>query len=255
MENGPLLELRNISKSFGAVRAVQHVDLELYHGEILGLVGDNAAGKSTLMKILSGALIPDEGEIYFEGKRVRFSSPHEARDIGIEMVYQDLALCGNLDMRDNVFLGRWPARPILGGLLHMVEDKKMEQQTLELIGRLNIKVNSPKTLVEALSGGQRQAVAIARVVAFSAKVMILDEPTASISMQAIAQLLELMRELKQHGVSQIIISHRLEDILKVADRVMVLRLGRRVEVKRVADTHLDEVIQLMVRGKPELVTD
>jgi ABC-type sugar transport system ATPase subunit len=171
------------------------------------------------------------------------------------MVYQDLALCGNLDMRDNVFLGRWPARPILGGLLHRVEDKKMEQQTLELIGRLNIKVDSPKTLVEALSGGQRQAVAIARVVAFNAKVMILDEPTASISVQAIAQLLDLMRELKQHGVSQVLISHRLEDVLKVADRVMVLRLGRRVEVKRVADTHLDEVIQLMVRGRPELVTD
>lgn len=251
----PLLELRGISKSFGAVRALQRVDLELYRGEILGLVGDNAAGKSTLMKILSGALMPDEGEIIFEGRQVRFSSPHEAREIGIEMVYQDLALCGNLDMRDNVFLGRWPSRPVLGGLLHLVEDRQMERRTVELIGQLNININSPRTLVEALSGGQRQAVAIARAVAFDAKAIILDEPTASISVHAIGQLLELMRELRRRGVSQIIISHRLEDILNVADRVMVLRLGRRVDVKRVCDTNLDEILQLMVRGKPGLVSE
>ena len=249
MAEQPILELKNISKSFGAVQALTDVDLDLRPGEILGLVGDNAAGKSTLMKVLSGALTPDTGEIRFEGKPVSFASPRQARDLGIEMVYQDFALCGNLDMRDNVFLGHWPHQRVLGGLLRLVRDKEMEERTVDLISRLHININSPQALVAALSGGQRQAVAIARTVAFDAKVIIMDEPTASISVQAIVELLDLMRELKQHGVSQILISHRLEDILAVADRVMVLRRGRRVEVCNVPEVGLEDIIHLMVRGK------
>ena len=201
------------------------------------------------MKVLSGALVPDSGEIYFEGEHVSFASPRQARALGIEMVYQDFALCGNLDMRDNVFLGHWPYQPVLGGLLRLVKDKVTEDRTVDLISRLHININSPKALVAALSGGQRQAVAIARAVAFDAKVIIMDEPTASISVQAIAELLDLMKELKQHGVSQILISHRLEDILMVADRVMVLRHGRRVDVCSVAEVCLEDIIHLMVRGK------
>ena len=251
MTDLPILELKNISKSFGAVKALTDVNLDLQQGEILGLVGDNAAGKSTLMKVLSGALIPDSGEIWFQGQRVHFTSPRQARAMGIEMVYQDFALCGNLDMRDNVFLGHWPYKPVLGGLFRVVKDREMEDRTVDLISRLHINITSPKALVAALSGGQRQAVAIARTVAFDAKVIIMDEPTASISVQAISELLDLMRELRQHGVSQVLISHRLEDILSVADRVMVLRRGRRVEVCNVCDVRLEDIIHLMVRGKPE----
>ncbi len=249
MADAPLVEMKGIHKSFGAVRALRGVDLELYPQEILGLVGDNAAGKSTLMKILSGALTLDRGEILFDGASVHYASPREARAQGIEMIYQDFAVCGNLDMSDNVFMGRWPSRRILGGLFRVVQDRVIAKRTVDLIGRLNIDVSSPRTLVETLSGGQRQAVAIARAIAFNARVVIMDEPTASISVKAIRELLHLMEELKAQGVSIIIITHRLQDVMETADRVMVLRAGERVDCKRVADTTLDEIIQLIVRGK------
>ena len=250
MAETPLVEMRGVYKSFGAVQALKGVDLELYPSEILGLVGDNAAGKSTLMKILSGAVPLDHGTIRFEGKPVHFPSPKEARALGIEMIYQDFAVCGNLGMSDNVFLGRWPSHRILGGLFHVVQDATTDRRTAELIGKLHIELHSPRTLVETLSGGQRQAVAIARAMAFNAKVVIMDEPTASISVKAIGELLHLMEELKERGVSIIIITHRLQDVMETADRVMVLRSGHRVDCKRVADTTLDEIIGLIVRGKP-----
>ena len=246
----PLVQMQGIYKSFGAVRALQGVDLELYPSEILGLVGDNAAGKSTLMKILSGAVPLDRGRILFEGKLVHYASPREARAHGIEMVYQDFAVCGNLGMSDNVFMGRWPSRRILGGLFHVVQDAAIAKRTVDLIGRLRIDLNSPRTLVETLSGGQRQAVAIARAMAFDARVVIMDEPTASISVKAIGELLHLMEELKAQGVSIIIITHRLHDVMETADRVMVLRAGQRVDCRKVSETSLDEIIQLIVRGKP-----
>jgi len=250
MGDVPLVGMKGIFKSFGAVRALRGVDLELYPREILGLVGDNAAGKSTLMKILSGALPMDRGEIRFDGARVHFPGPREARAHGIEMIYQDFAVCGNLDMSDNVFMGRWPSRKILGGLVNIVQDRAIARRTVELIGRLRIDVSTPRTLVETLSGGQRQAVAIARALAFNARVVIMDEPTASISVKAIRELLNLMEELKAQGVSIIIITHRLQDVMETADRVMVMRSGERVDCKKVADTSLDEIIQLIVRGKP-----
>ncbi len=203
------------------------------------------------MKILSGAVPLDQGEILYEGKPVNFPSPREARAQGIEMVYQDFAVCGNLDMSDNVFLGRWPSRRVLGGLFRVVQDKAIARKTVDLIGQLHIDLSSPRTLVETLSGGQRQAVAIARAMAFNARVVIMDEPTASISVKAIRELLHLMEELKARGVSIIIITHRIQDVMETADRVMVMRSGKRVECKRVADTSLDEVIQLIVRGKAD----
>jgi len=226
-EATPVVEMRNIKKNFGAVQALRGVDLALHHNEVLGLVGDNAAGKSTLMKVLSGAYIPDEGEIYLEGKKAHLSSPMDARRQGIEMVYQDYALANNLDVAANVFLGREVVRLRLGPI-GVMDYRHMEQETKNLLNRLKIDIPSVRQKVERLSGGQRQAVAIARSTAFDAKVIIMDEPTAALSVAAIAKVLDLVRELKAQGSSIIVISHRLEDIYQVSDRMIVLRQGRKV---------------------------
>lgn len=226
-ENTPVVEMRNIKKNFAAVQALRGVDLTLYHNEVLGLVGDNAAGKSTLMKVLSGAYVPDGGEILIEGKPVHFSNPMDARRRGIEMVYQDYALANNLDVSANVFMGREAVRFNLGPI-GILDYRYMEQETRSLLNRLKIDIPSVRQKVERLSGGQRQAVAIARATAFDAKVIIMDEPTAALSVAAIDKVLELVRELKAQGASIIIISHRLEDIYRVCDRLIVLRQGRKV---------------------------
>ena len=223
----PVVEMRNIQKSFGAVQALKGVDLALNHNEVLGLVGDNAAGKSTLMKVLSGAYIPDGGEILIEGEQSHFSNPMDARRQGIEMVYQDYALANNLDVAANVFMGREIVRINLGPI-GVLDYRLMEQETKSLLNRLKIEVQSVRQKVERLSGGQRQAVAIARATAFDAKVIIMDEPTAALSVAAIDKVLDLIRELKAQGASIIIISHRLEDIYRVSDRMIVLRQGRKV---------------------------
>jgi ABC-type sugar transport system ATPase subunit len=226
-ENTPVVEMRNIKKSFAAVRALRGVDLALHHNEVLGLVGDNAAGKSTLMKVLSGAYNPDEGQIFIEGDQVRFSNPMDARRLGIEMVYQDYALSNNLDVSANVFMGREVVRYNLGPI-RVMDYYYMEQETRNLMDRLKIDIPSVRQKVERLSGGQRQAVAIARATAFDARVIIMDEPTAALSVAAIEKVLDLVRELKAQGSSIIIISHRLEDIYQVSDRMIVLRHGRKV---------------------------
>jgi ABC-type sugar transport system ATPase subunit len=219
--------MRNIKKSFAAVQALRGVNLVLHHNEVLGLVGDNAAGKSTLMKILSGAYHPDEGEIFIQGKKTHISDPLSARQLGIEMVYQDLALIKHLDVTANVFLGREEMSSKLG-LMGVMNQHHMEEETRRLLDRLKIDISSVRLDVERLSGGQRQAVAIARTTAFNAKVIIMDEPTAALSVAAIGQVLDLVRELKAQGCSIIIISHRLEDIYQVSDRIIVLRHGRKV---------------------------
>ena len=226
-ESTPVVEMRNIKKSFAAVQALKGVDLVLHHGEVLGLVGDNAAGKSTLMKVLSGAYIPEEGEILIEGNTVHMANPLDARRLGIEMVYQDLALANNLDVTSNVFLGR-EAVSLELGLFGIMDSRRMEQEAQRLLDRLKIDIPSVRQLVERLSGGQRQAVAIARATAFGSKVIIMDEPTAALSVAAIEKVLDLVRELKAQGASIIIISHRLEDVYQVSDRMIVLRQGRKV---------------------------
>jgi len=226
-ETLPIVEMRNIKKSFGGVQALRGVDLVLHHNEVLGLVGDNAAGKSTLMKILSGAYIPTEGEILIEGKKVHITNSWDAHRQGIEMVYQDLALANNLDVVANVFMGREAVSVNLGPI-SVMDEHHMEQETQRLLGRLKIDISSVRSKVERLSGGQRQAVAIARATAFNNKVTIMDEPTAALSVAAISKVLDLVRELKAQGSSIIIISHRLEDIYQVSDRMMVLRHGRKV---------------------------
>ncbi len=226
-ETTPVVEMRNIRKNFGAVQALGGVDLVLQHNQVLGLVGDNAAGKSTLMKVLSGAYIPDGGEIFIEGKKAHYSDPMDARRLGIEMVYQDFALADNLDIAANVFLGREVAGAQFGPI-RVMNKHYMEQETQRLLSRLKIDISSVRLKVEKLSGGQRQSVAIARATAFNAKVIIMDEPTAALSVAAIAKVLDLVRELKAQGCSIIMISHRLEDIHQVSDRMIVLRHGRKV---------------------------
>jgi simple sugar transport system ATP-binding protein len=244
----PVVEMQGIHKAFGAVQALQDVDLRLYPGEILGLVGDNSAGKSTLMKILTGAYIADTGVISVEGQPVHFSSPQDSRRKGIEMVYQDFALCGNLDIATNIFLGRWPTT--FGGLF--VDKRRMERESWDILQRLKIAAASVNLKVESLSGGRQQSVAIARAVSFGPKVVVLDEPTANLSASVTDQVLNLMRELKSHGVAQIIISHRLTDILAegVGDRIMVLKRGQNVGERLVKDTNEDEILGMMIQGEP-----
>ena len=253
INNKPVVEMRDIKKHFAAVQALRGVDLALHRHEVLGLVGDNAAGKSTLMKVLSGAYIPDGGEILIEGKKVTFANPMDARRQGIEMVYQDYALANNLDVAGNVFMGREVVRIKLGPL-GVMDYPYMEQETQNLLQRLNIKIASVRQRVERLSGGQRQAVAIARATAFDAKVIIMDEPTAALSVAAIDQVLELVKELKAQGSSIIIISHRLEDIYRVSDRMIVLRQGRKVNDSPVeGDIHefREKVVAYMIGARDD----
>jgi ABC-type sugar transport system ATPase subunit len=230
--------MRGINKTFAAVQALRGVDLTLHHGEVLGLMGDNAAGKSTLMKVLSGAYIPEEGEILVEGEKVHLTSPLDARRLGIEMVYQDLAIANNLDVTANIFLGREKVSARIGPF-GIMDSESMEKEADLLLDRLKIQIPSVRQLVERLSGGQRQAVAIARAMAFNSKVIIMDEPTAALSVAAITQVLDLVRELKTQGASIIIISHRLEDVYAVSDRLIVMRLGRKVRDAAVTGS-LDE---------------
>jgi ABC-type sugar transport system ATPase subunit len=252
-ENTPVVEMRDIKKHFGAVQALRGVDLALHHNEVLGLVGDNAAGKSTLMKVLSGAYIPDGGEILIEGQKTSFANPMDARRQGIEMVYQDYALANNLDVAGNVFMGREVVRIKLGPF-GVMNYPYMEQETRSLLQRLKIDIASVRQKVERLSGGQRQAVAIARATAFDAKVIIMDEPTAALSVAAIDKVLELVKELKAQGSSIIIISHRLEDIYRVSDRMIVLRQGRKVSDSAVeGDIHefRERVVAYMIGARDD----
>jgi ribose transport system ATP-binding protein len=245
MTGTPIVEMRGIGKAFGAVQALRGVSLRLVPGEVLGLVGDNAAGKSTLMKILTGAYPRDAGEILIDGRPVHFRSPHDSRDAGIEMIYQDFALCGNMDVAQNIFLGRWPRRGLF------VDRRRMYAEANTVLARLKVEVNSVYQKVESLSGGRQQSVAIARAISFGPKVVILDEPTANLSSAATKRVLETMTELKRQGVAQIIISHRLTDIFEVGDRIMILKRGENVGERRIAETNEEEVLELIVQGTRE----
>jgi len=239
----PLVEMRGIDKSFGPVRALAGVNFRLGRGEILGLVGDNSAGKSTLMKVLTGAYQRDAGEVLVDGAPTHFASPRDSRALGIEMIYQDFALCGNMDVGQNIFLGRWPRRLGL-----FVDRPRMYADAGRVLERLKVDVNSVHAKVESLSGGRQQSVAIARAISFEPKLVIFDEPTANLSVTATAKLLETMSELKRQGVSQVIISHRLTDIFEVGDRVMVLKRGTNAGERLVKDTNERDVLELIVAG-------
>ena len=246
-EQAPLIEARGICKYFGAVTALEDVYLKLYRGEVLGVVGDNGAGKSTLMKILAGLYPPSAGQLLVEGQPVHFSSPRDARDRGIEMVYQDLALAGNMRIDENIFLGReWLRR---FGPLKLVNNAESLRRAKEHLDKLRIEVKSVKQRVEELSGGQRQAVAIARATAFDAKVIIMDEPTAALAVKEVRKVLDLIKDLKHHGIGVILISHRLDDIFYVCDRVMALFHGRNFAEAPLAETSRNEVIGWIMGNK------
>ena len=247
MKSEPLLRMSNICKNFGEIRALNNVNLVLNQGDILGLVGDNAAGKSTLMKILSGVYLPDKGEIFLEGRKVEFRYPKDSRGLGIEMIYQDLAVADNMDIVENIFLGVELERPTLGGLIKVIDRKRMERESWETLEKLRINIDSVNAKVETLSGGQRQSVAIARTIRSNAKVIVMDEPTASLGVSEVEMLLNLIKQLKEKNTAIIFVSHRLYDIFKVGDRIMVLKHGECVEDKKVEDTNMDEIRELMIR--------
>ncbi len=240
----PLLELKGVSKSFGAVQALQKVDFDVRAGEIMALVGDNGAGKSTLIKGIAGIYPFDEGEIYFDGRKVNIHGPKEAANLGIEIVYQDLALADNLDVVANMFLGRervqWPGR---------LDEVSMEQTCLETLDSLSVTtVQSVRLPVASLSGGQRQAIAVAKAVMWNSRLVILDEPTAALGVAQTRQVLDLVKRLRDKGLGVVVISHNLHDIFEVSDRITVLRLGQRVKVFESAHTNQQEVVHAITAG-------
>jgi D-xylose transport system ATP-binding protein len=245
----PTLELRGISKSFGSVQALADVDFEVRVGEVMALVGDNGAGKSTLVKCVAGTHSPDEGEILFEGKVVHIHSPKDASRLGIQVVYQDLALADNLDVVQNMFLGReerdW---------LWRLKEPVMEQRTAETLRSLSVTtIRSIRQPVASLSGGQRQSVAVAKAVLWNSKLVILDEPTAALGVAQTRQVLELVKRLAEQGLGVVLISHNLHDVFEVATRITVLRLGRDVGVYERAKTTQQEVVQAITAGIPTKV--
>jgi ABC-type sugar transport system ATPase subunit len=238
-----LLTGRGVAKSYGPVHALREVDFHLMPKEIIGLAGDNGAGKSTLMKIVAGSTNPSSGEVSLEGQAIASFDPGSARQHGIEMVYQDLALCENLDARENIFLGREPRRGRMG--LRMIAAEQMTNATDELLERLEIAIGSSFEPVSQLSGGQRQAVAICRALAFNPKLILMDEPTAALSVNAVAPLLRLIRRLPAEGASVMLVSHRLSDLLDVTDRIYVLRNGEIVADLVTSETDEEELLRLM----------
>ena len=245
----PLLDLRGISKSFGSVQALTDVDFDVRAGEVMALVGDNGAGKSTLIKCVAGIYPIDDGEIHFDGEKVSIHGPKDAAALGIEVVYQDLALCDNLDVVQNMYLGRE-----IRDFLFRLKEPAMEQRSAETLKGLRVTtIKSIRQTVATLSGGQRQSVAVARAVMWNSKLVILDEPTAALGVAQTRQVLELVKRLAQQGLAVVIISHNLHDIFEVADRITVLRLGRAVAVYERDKTTQQEVVHAITAGIPTKV--
>jgi len=240
----PLVEMRNINVAFGGVHAVRDVTIDLHAGEVVGLVGGNGAGKSTLTKVLSGAQVPDSGEVFINGQKATIANPRDAKVYGIECIYQTLALADNLDAPANLFLGR-ELTTRLGNL----DDDQMEDATRKVMGRLNPAFQRFTTPVKSLSGGQRQAVAIARAVYFNAKILIMDEPTAALGPAETAQVRNLVRQLKSEGIGILLISHDIHDVYDLSDRVSVMYHGRIVDTVRKHDVSTDDILGMIILGK------
>ena len=247
MSNQPLLEVVNLSKHFGAVRALDDFSMSVRPGEVVALAGDNGAGKTTLIKSISGVFRPTSGEIRLEGRPVSFATPQEARDRGIETIYQDLALADNLTIGANIFLGREPMTRKFG-FLPVLDRKKMAEAARETMALLDFHVSRMDAPVSNFSGGQRQAVAIGRAVYWNARILIMDEPTAALGVPEQRKVIALIHQLKAQGRGVIFISHNLQDIFAVADRIVVLRRGVTAGERRIAETTHDEVVKLMVGG-------
>jgi simple sugar transport system ATP-binding protein len=242
-----ILALRGISKRFGAVQALSLVDFEVGEGEVVALVGDNGAGKSTLVKIMAGVHPADAGEIVVRGRTQVFTSPGGARAAGIETIYQDLALVGNLSIGENIYLGREPMRRLFG-ILPALDREKMHQAAAEVATHLDIEIDHPRRPLGNMSGGQRQAVAISRAIHWNAQILIMDEPTAALGVPEQRRVIALIKSLKAKGVSVVIVSHNMGDVFEVADRIVVLLRGRNSGNLVVSQTTHEEVVQRMVRG-------
>ena len=240
----PLVDIRELSISFGGIKAVDHVSLDLYPGEVVGLLGHNGAGKSTLIKMLSGAYQKDSGEIWIDGKKADIRTPRDSRDQNIETIYQTLALADNLDAASNLFLGRELTTP-----LGFVDDGRMEAETRKIMARLNPNFKKIKEPVSALSGGQRQSVAIARAVYFKAKILIMDEPTAALGVHETQMVADLIKELKNQGLGIFLISHDTREMMELCDRVAVMKNGKLIGIERVEDVTEDDILSMIIMGK------
>jgi D-xylose transport system ATP-binding protein len=246
----PTIALRGISKSFGPVQALVDVDFNAYPGEVMALVGDNGAGKSTLIKTIAGIHQPDSGEFWFEGRNVTIHEPKDASALGIEVVYQDLALCDNLDIVQNMYLGRE-----LIDRFRRLDESTMESRTAETLRGLAVTtIRSTRQNIASLSGGQRQSVAVAKAVMWNSKLVILDEPTAALGVAQTHQVLELVKRLAHQGLAVVLISHNLSDVFAVADRITVLRLGRHVGEYMSADTNQQQIVEAITAGMPATAT-
>lgn len=245
VERTPVLEARDISKSFGAVRALNGANLKIFPGEIVALIGDNGAGKSTFINCLTGVFPPDSGELLFEGQPVHFHSPQDARNIGIETVYQDLAVAPHLDSAANIYLGRESLKPGLLGKMGFLDNKFMNEETAAELKRLRVRIPDPRRRVFTLSGGQRQSVAVARSVKWASKVVIMDEPTAALGVAQSRMVLDLTREVRNSGIPVIFISHNMPHVFEVADRIVVLRLGTVVAELDPKTNTIDQAVSWM----------
>jgi simple sugar transport system ATP-binding protein len=245
-----ILEVNTISKRFGGVKALDRVSIKLNEGEVLALAGDNGAGKSTLIKIISGVYTSDEGEISFNGRKILNNNPNYSRNLGIETIYQDLALADNLDVPSNIFLGREPIKKSLK-FLHRLDRNFMYEQSVDVLESLKIEIpkSSLTQPVASLSGGQRQAIAISRAIYWNARILIMDEPTAALGVPEQRKVLELIDTLKKNSIGIIFISHNLNDIFSASDRICVLRQGKKVCEKMISQTNKDEIVSYMVRGE------
>ncbi len=238
----PILETRGISKRFGAVQALAEVDFEVYLGEVVGLVGDNGAGKSTLIKIISGVYQADAGQYIFEGREVTVNNPREAAGLGIETVYQDLALCDNLDVVANLYLGREKVQSAIPGVLKTLDEITMQREAQRVIDELHVRIPSVRSRVATLSGGQRQSTAVARAVMWNSKVVLLDEPTAALGVEQTRLVKDLILRLREQGLGVVVISHNLADVFDVSDRIIVLYLGRRVATFQTHASNPEQVV-------------
>lgn len=241
-----LLSLKNITKRFGAIQVLNGVNLDIEAGTVTGLVGDNGAGKSTLMKTITGIYSIDDGSIAFDGKDIAGVTPGERRSLGIEMIYQDLALAKQQDVASNIFLGREPKRRPFGFLPYIVDKARMDTEARKMIDRLGARIPSVLRPVGLFSGGQQQTVAIARALTFNPKIVIMDEPTAALAVREVESVLNLIKQLKSEGIAVILISHRLNDVFEVTDRIVVLRQGRIEATLPTAKTQMREVVSYIV---------
>jgi ABC-type sugar transport system ATPase subunit len=242
----PILSVRNLVKRFGGLTAVNDVSLEVSSGDVIGLVGDNAAGKSTLIKCISGVHQADEGEISFRGQRAHFARPIDARQAGIETIYQDLALAGNLGVSANIFLGREAKKKYLGGIVHTLDEAFMSAESSKVLDTLDIRFANFAEKIEKLSGGQRQAVAIARAIYWQAKLMIMDEPTNNLGVVEQRKVLDLIGKLREEKVPVILISHTMPDVFAITNRIVVMHRGRKVGEKLTSETNSQEIVEYMV---------